>query len=32
MLLAGQVPPPEFTRAELAQVLIGGMRDGAAPA
>jgi sulfate adenylyltransferase len=32
MLLAGQVPPPEFTRAEVAQVLIGGMRDGAAPA
>jgi len=26
MLTKGQVPPPEFTRAEVAQVLIDGMR------
>ena len=26
MLAKGQVPPPEFTRAEVAQVLIDGMR------
>ena len=30
MLMAGQVPPPEFTRAEVAEVLIAGMRAGAA--
>jgi sulfate adenylyltransferase len=27
MLSSGQVPPPEFTRAEIAQVLIDGMRS-----
>jgi len=26
MLSRGQIPPPEFTRAEIAQVLIDGMR------
>jgi sulfate adenylyltransferase len=26
MLAKGQIPPPEFTRAEVAQVLIDGMR------
>jgi sulfate adenylyltransferase len=26
LLSSGQVPPPEFTRAEIAQVLIDGMR------
>jgi sulfate adenylyltransferase len=26
MLTRGQIPPPEFTRAEIAQVLIDGMR------
>jgi sulfate adenylyltransferase len=28
MLMRGEVPPPEFTRAEVAQVLIQGMKDG----
>lgn len=27
MLLRGEVPPPEFTRAEVAEVLIRGMRE-----
>jgi sulfate adenylyltransferase len=27
MLYAGQVPPPEFTRPEVARVLIAGLRD-----
>ena len=31
MLVAGQTPPPEFTRAEVAQVLIEGMQERAAP-
>jgi ATP sulfurylase len=26
MLTRGQIPPPEFTRAEVAEVLIQGMR------
>jgi sulfate adenylyltransferase len=30
MLTAGEIPPPEFTRAEVAEVLIAGMRAGAA--
>ncbi len=27
MLTKGQIPPPEFTRAEVAEVLIAGMRE-----
>jgi ATP sulfurylase len=27
MLLRGEIPPPEFTRAEVAEVLIRGMRE-----
>jgi ATP sulfurylase len=27
MLMRGEVPPPEFTRAEVAEVLIRGMRE-----
>lgn len=30
MLQAGEVPPPEFTREEVARILIGAMRDAAA--
>jgi len=28
MLMAGEVPPAEFTRAEVAEVLSRGMRSG----
>jgi len=30
MLQAGEAPPPEFSRAEVARILIGAMRDAAA--
>jgi sulfate adenylyltransferase len=32
MLTSGQIPPPEFTRAEVAQVLIDGMKSEGARA
>jgi len=31
LLRAGQLPPPEFTRPEVARVLIDALRDGGAP-